>query len=51
MSRRSRYTHSAPFKAKVALVMFGMKFEDQAREDILIQGYYLVTMTRMLRAA
>lgn len=34
-----------------ARVMFGMESADQARKDILSQGYYLVTMARVLRAA
>lgn len=34
-----------------ASVMFGLKSEEEARKDILSQGYHLVTMVRILRAA
>jgi len=34
-----------------ASVMFGMHSEEQARKDILRQGYHLVTMSRVMRAA
>jgi hypothetical protein len=34
-----------------ASVMFGMRSEDQARKDIREQGYHLVTMARVMRAA
>lgn len=34
-----------------ASVLFGMRSEEQAREDILRQGYHLVTMSRVMRAA
>lgn len=34
-----------------ASVMFGINSEEQARKDILRQGYHLVTMERIMRAA
>lgn len=34
-----------------ASVMFGMQSEELARKDILRQGYHLVTMSRVMRAA